>query len=197
MTGPGMTSRWFEEWSAEDRAEYADRFRRLAAEGEDIDGEARLVDAMADRGSRILDAGCGTGRVAHHLAGHGHDVLGVDLDGELIAAGQKHYPGLPLRQLDLLDVSPSLGTFDLIVSAGNVMVFLAPGSERAVLAALASVLRPGGRAVVGFATDRDYTVEVLDVDAAAVGWRLESRFATWQLDPFTDSSDWAVSVFRG
>lgn len=191
-----MTERWFEEWSPEQRAEYAERFIALAASGKDIDGEARLVDALAGRASRILDAGCGTGRVAAALAARGHDVLGVDVDPSLVAAGLRQYPGLPLVELDLLALSPALGTFDLIVSAGNVMVYLTPGTERAVIAGMASVLAPGGRAVFGFATDREYTIADLDADAAAAGWALEGRFATWQLDPFLPDSDWAVSIYR-
>lgn len=191
-----MTARWFEEWSPEQRAAYATRFASLAAAGHDVDGEARLVDAMADRGSRILDAGCGTGRVAAYLAAHGHEVLGIDLDPTLVTAGREQHPGLPLLELDLLAVTPALGSFDLVVSAGNVLVYLEPGTEREVLAALASVLRPGGRAVFGFATDRAWSVADLDADASAVGWSFEARYATWQLDPFTPESDWAVSVFR-
>ena len=42
---------------------YVERFRKMAAAGDDLAGEARLVDAMVPRGSRILDAGCGPGRV--------------------------------------------------------------------------------------------------------------------------------------
>ena len=190
------SARWFDEWSVEQRTEYADRFRRLAANGTDIDGEARMVDAVAGRGSRILDAGCGAGRLSAYRAAHGHAVLGVDIDPLLVEAGLELYPGLPLQQLDLRDVSPDLGSFDIVASAGNVMVYLEPGTERAVLAALASVLRPGGRAVFGFATDRAYTHDQLDLDAAAVGWTREARWATWQLDPFTDDADWAVSLYR-
>jgi SAM-dependent methyltransferase len=196
MTHP-TGARWFDEWTPEQRSEYADRFRKLAADGVDIDGEARMVDALAGRSSRILDAGCGTGRVAAYLAGQGHRAAGVDIDPVLIAAGRSQHPGLPLQCLDLAQVSPDIGHFDVIVSAGNVMVYLEPGSERAVLAALASVLVPGGRAVFGFATDRDYTVADLDRDAVAVGWTLEGRWASWQLDPFTPDADWAVSVYRG
>jgi SAM-dependent methyltransferase len=196
MTENPGTARWFDEWTPEQRADYAERFIKLAAAGDDIDGEARLIDALADRGSRILDAGCGTGRVAAALAARGHQVFGVDLDPALVAAGLRQYPGLQLAELDLLSLSPALGTFDLIVSAGNVMVYLTPGTERAVLAAMASVLAPGGRAVFGFATDRAYTVSDLDADAASVGWSLEGRYGTWQLDPFLADSDWAVSIYR-
>lgn len=190
------SARWFDEWSLEQRQEYAARFRTLAASGQDIDGEARMVDALAERGARILDAGCGAGRMAAYLAAQGHDVLGLDIDPVLVEAGRAEYPGLPLEVLDLRAVSPALGAFDLIASAGNVMVFLEPGSERSVLAALASVLRPGGRAVFGFATDRAYSHDQLDADAASVGWTREARWATWQLDPFTDDADWAVSLYR-
>jgi hypothetical protein len=42
---------------------YIERFRAMAAAGDDLGGEARFVDAMAPRGARILDAGCGPGRV--------------------------------------------------------------------------------------------------------------------------------------
>lgn len=192
-----MTARWFDEWSRAQREEYAERFTRLRAEGHDIDGEARLVDALAPRSSRILDAGCGTGRVAAALAAAGHEVLGVDLDPLLVVAGREQHPGVPLLELDLRAVSPDLGTFDLIVAAGNVMVYLEPGTEGEVLRALASVLAPGGRAVFGFATDRAYTAALCDADAEAAGWTLEGRYATWQLDPVTEDADWAVSVYRG
>jgi 2-polyprenyl-3-methyl-5-hydroxy-6-metoxy-1,4-benzoquinol methylase len=189
-------TRWFDEWSEAERAEYASRFVRLAQRGQDIDGEARFVDALADRGSRILDAGCGTGRVAAALAARGHRALGIDADASLIAAGQEQYPGLSLEHRDLRALTPDDGPFEVIVAAGNVLVYVEPGTEQAVLRALASVLAPGGTAVFGFATDRDYTIDHLDRDAAAVGWGLVHRFATWQLDPWTDDAGWAVSVFR-
>ena len=191
-----MSTRWFEEWSDAERTAYATRFVRLARRGQDIDGEARFVDALADRGSRILDAGCGTGRVAAAMAARGHDARGVDADGTLIAAGREQYPGLPLEHRDLLDLTADDGPFELVVAAGNVLVYVDPGTEAAVLRALASVLSPGGSVVLGFATDREYTVSDLDVDASAVGWRLVHRLSTWQLDPWTDDADWAVSVFR-
>lgn len=196
MTEPDPPVRWFAEWTPEQRAEYADRFTRLAAAGNDIDGEARLVDALAPRGAAILDAGCGTGRVAAALADRGHRVMGVDIDPMLVEAGRRQHPELPLACLDLRQVTAGIGHFQLVVCAGNVMVYLEPGSEPDVLRALASVLLRGGRAVFGFATDRDYTVDDLDRDAAAVGWTREHRWATWQADPWHDDADWAVSVYR-
>jgi SAM-dependent methyltransferase len=192
-----MSTRWSREWSDEDRTAYASRFVDLAAAGHDVDGEARLVDALAARGSRVLDAGCGAGRVAAALAARGHDVLGVDADADLVAAGRAQHPGVPLEHLDLLDLTPGRhGPFDIVVAAGNVMVYLEPGTERAVLAALRGVVRPGGRAVLGFATDREWTVADLDRDAVAAGWRVEHRFSTWEADAWTADADWAVTVLR-
>lgn len=195
--------RWFDHRTEDERAAYAYRFVRISERGEDVDGEARFVDALADRGSTILDAGCGVGRVAAALARAGHRAAGVDVDPILIANGREFYPGLPLAELDLCSVTPAAleaaglpASYDLIVSAGNVMLFVAEASEGRVLERLASVLRPGGRVAIGFFTGRDYTHDHLDRDAAAVGWVREHRFATWQSDPFTDAADWAVSVYR-
>lgn len=195
--------RWFSHRTLEQREDYAHRFVRIAATGDDIDGEARFVDALADRGAAILDAGCGVGRVAARLAGCGHQAAGVDVDPILVGRGRQLYPELPLAVADLCEVSPTSlaaaglpGSYDLVVSAGNVMHFVAEATEAQVVASLATVLRPGGRAVFGFLTGRDYTHDRLDLDAAAVGWIREHRFATWQCDPFGDDSDWAVSVYR-
>src|SRR5262245_52554113 len=98
---------------------YIERFRNMAADGADLDGEARFVDAMVARGARILDAGCGPGRVGGRLHELGHQVVGVDLDPELIEAAEQDHPGPTWLTLDLaeLDLSP-LGVtheFDVIV----------------------------------------------------------------------------------
>lgn len=203
MTSETPTPRWFEHRNPEERLEYAYRFVKIAERGDDIDGEARFVDAVADRGSTILDAGCGTGRVAAALARAGHRAVGVDADPTLVGKGREFYPDLPLAHQDLFELTPAAlrghglpAAYDLVVCAGNVMLFLAAGTEGEVVRRLAGVLRPGGRAVFGFFAGRDYGLDDLDRDATAAGWALEHRFATWQLDAFGPESDWAVSVFR-
>ena len=188
--------RWFTETADGHSQWYVERFRTLAREGADLEGEARLVDAIVGRGSRVLDAGCGTGRLAGALHRRGHTVVGVDADPELIAAAEVDNPGPSYVVADLSALSLDEAPFDLVVCAGNVMVFLAPDSERAVLERLRAHTRPGGRLVIGFRREEHYPYDRFDSDLVAAGLRLEHRFATWGLDAFTDESDFAVSVLR-
>ena len=134
MTEPSMWTRLTEE-NPEHSAAYIQRFKDLAAAGQDLVGEARLVDAMAPRGARILDAGSGTGRIAAHLAAVGHDVVGVDGDPVLVAAADVDAPGPRYLVSDLAELDlPAQGVPEPFAAA-----------LRAVKATLdpAGVLNPG------------------------------------------------------
>ncbi|NKX56863.1 class I SAM-dependent methyltransferase [Arthrobacter mobilis] len=192
-------------WEAQKRknpghsAWYINRFETMRREGADLDGEARLIDAMAARGSRILDAGCGPGRVGGALAARGHEVVGVDVDPELVDAARKDYPDVTWLVGDLAELDlPAHGItegFDLIVSAGNVLTFLAPGTQRTVLARLAAHLRGDGRLVTGFGTGRGYDFGTFLDDAASAGLAADLKLATWDLRPFGPEADFLVAVF--
>ncbi|MEH1100281.1 class I SAM-dependent methyltransferase [Micromonospora sp. CPCC 205561] len=196
----GNPTRWETETGPEHSQWYIDRFRRLAAEGADLAGEARLVDALVAPGSRILDAGCGTGRVGAALAARGHSVVGVDADPALVEAARADHPGprwlvADLAELDLAAAGEA-EPFDAAVVAGNVLAFVAPGTEREVLRRVAAHLSPDGVLAVGFGTDRGYPLAGFDADAVAAGLRLEHRFATWDLRPWRDDAEFAVTVLR-
>jgi SAM-dependent methyltransferase len=189
---------------------YGEHFARLLAEGVDVEGEARLADALAPRQAWILDAGSGMGRVGAALTHRGHHVVGVDFDPEVIDQSRDTFPELPVVTSRLDELTPTtLSTagfptsYDLIVCVGNVMILLAPDTERDALGAMAALLAPGGRMLVGFAlsdapapTSRTYPIAEFVGDAAAVGLAVESRHASYDLHPFTDSSTYAVHVLR-
>ncbi|BBY54886.1 class I SAM-dependent methyltransferase [Mycobacterium koreense] len=179
---------------------YIERFRAMARAGDDLDGEARMIDAMAPRGARILDAGCGPGRVGGRLAALGHQVVGVDVDPELIAAAAQDHRGPRWLVADLAELDlPARGIsdrFDVIVSAGNVMTFVAPSTRGQVLARLRAHLDTDGRAVIGFGAGRDYEFAAFFADAAAAGFTPDLLLSTWDLRPFSDDADFLVAVLR-
>lgn len=179
---------------------YIERFRAMERAGQDLAGEARLVDAMAPRGARILDAGCGPGRLGGYLAGAGHQVVGVDVDPALIEAAENDHPGPQWLVGDLAELDlPTRGIadpFDIIVSAGNVMTFLAPSTRVQVLTRLRAHLADDGRAVIGFGAGREYEFGQFLDDAATAGFAPDLLLSTWDLRPFTDDSDFLVAILR-
>lgn len=181
-------------------ARYIQRFKVMEAEGHDLDGEARTVDAMVPRGSRILDAGCGPGRVGGRLHAMGHTVVGVDVDPALIAAAEQDHPGPTWITGDLAELDlPSHGIpepFDVIVAAGNVMGFLAPSTRVEVLRRFGTHLAPEGRAIIGFGGGRGYEFSDFFADLDEAGLALDLPLETWDLRPFTAESTFLVAICR-
>jgi 2-polyprenyl-3-methyl-5-hydroxy-6-metoxy-1,4-benzoquinol methylase len=206
-------TRW-EQARAHERAEgqggYGAHFARLIADGVDIEGEARLADVLAPRGADILDAGSGMGRVGAALAARGHRVVGVDFDPEILDQSRLTFPELPLVDSRLDELTPERlsqaghpTAYDLVVCVGNVMILLAPDTERTVLRNLAALLGPTGLLLVGFALSgapsgfsRTYALAEFVADYEAEGLALVHRFATYDLQPFTDDSTYVVHVLR-
>lgn len=187
--------------------DYAARFAELARSGQDVHGEATLCSSLVPAGSRILDAGCGTGRVAIRLAEVGHDVVGVDLDESMLAVAQRGAPHLTWVAGDLAvlpeDVTRA-APYDLVVLAGNVVPLLAPGTLEGTLAGLGQVLHPAGLMVAGFGLDVDHLpprcpvtpLTQYDDAAAAAGLLLRDRFGAWDAQPYRVDAGYAVSVHR-
>jgi len=172
---------------------YIQRFRDLAAGGMDLGGEARMVDAMVGRGARILDAGCGTGRVGGFLLEAGHEVVGVDLDPELIAVAREEHPKGEWHVGDLAELEVP-GVFDVVVCAGNVITFVAPGTRVEILRRLGAHLGEQGRVAVGFGSGRGYEFGEFLADAATAGLKPELLLSTWDLRPYRDDSDFLVAL---
>ncbi|SEG07970.1 Methyltransferase domain-containing protein [Actinacidiphila yanglinensis] len=199
-------NRWEELTGGRTGEDYAARFAALAAAGKDVHGEARLCAALVPPGARVLDAGCGTGRVTIRLAALGYDCVGVDLDTSMLAVAREQAPELPWIQADLAEFEPAAfgvaADFDLVVAAGNIFPLLATGTEEAVVRRLAAALCPGGLLVSGFGLDREHlpvppslTLPEYDAACAAAGLTLVEHFANWDGEPYAGGG-YAVSVHR-
>jgi len=204
-----MSTRWeriARSTAGEDYAtRYAERFRAMSERGEDTHGEATFVARLAARPARVLDAGCGTGRIAVRLDQLGYDVVGVDVDPAMLEVARAEAPGLDWRIADLatFDLGPGLReAFDVVVLAGNIIPLLEPGTLDAVCARLAAHVVPGGVVVCGFGLDDAHlpgdcpATPLADVDAAmaAAGLTPVDRFSTWDGDPFDPAEGYVVTV---
>jgi SAM-dependent methyltransferase len=189
----GLPDDWRQWREQEDLARYDERWRRLAEAGQNPHGEADLVASY--RPAAVLDAGCGTGRVAIELARRGIAVLGVDADPDMVAAARAKAPEREWLVADLADLDRP-ERFDVVVLAGNVVPYVAPQRRAAAVACCARHLAEGGRIVAGFRLRPDWP-SIADYDGwcAAAGLGLEDRFATWERKPY-DGGDYAVSVHR-
>jgi SAM-dependent methyltransferase len=176
---------------------YDQRWEELAATGADVHGEADLVAQLLGEpdGQAVLDAGCGTGRVAIELARRGYATVGVDVDPVLLDRARAKAPTLAWYEGDLsaLPAEVAPGPFAAAVLAGNVMIFVAPGCEAAVLDHLAARLSPGGLVVAGFQLTGRLPWERYEALAAAAGLEPVARWSTWQREPFT-GRDYVVAV---
>lgn len=101
---------------------------------------------------RVLDVGCGPGRVGLELQRRGHEVVGIDTSPEAIAvARERGLASVHVLPLEALDAR--FGTFDTVVLAGNNLGLLGPPARgRRLLRRLHALTAPGGR-IVGTTLD--------------------------------------------
>jgi SAM-dependent methyltransferase len=182
---------------------YAERFRAMAARGEDVHGEAAFVADLVEPPARVLDAGCGTGRVAIRLAGLGYDVVGVDIDAAMLREAQAEAPDLDWRVGDLSELDTGQ-LFDVVVAAGNTIPLLEPGTLADAVSHLAAQLDRGGLLVCGFGLDADHlpgdcpatSLENVEAAFAAAGLEPVARFSTWDRAPYDEGAGYVVTVDR-
>lgn len=205
MSGDERETRW-SQIGGVGGEEYAARFAELARTGADMHGEASFCAAMLPPGARVLDAGCGTGRVAIRLDELGFSCVGVDVDESMLAVARRAAPQVPWHRADLATLTPAdlagAAGFDLVVMAGNVVPLLAEGTVGRSVAALAALLREGGLLVAGFGLDPAHLpprcpvtpLEEYDEAARSAGLSLQARYSTWDGAPFDPAEGYAVSV---
>jgi SAM-dependent methyltransferase len=194
-------SRWAAASSKIGGRDYAAHFAELAAAGNDVHGEATLCASLVPVGTRVLDAGCGTGRVAIRLTELDYECVGADNDASMLDEARSASSAVGWLQCDLADLDERAGTFDLVVAAGNVIPLLAPGSEPAVITRLADRLASGGLMIAGFGLDAahlplaepPFGLAEYDAWCRAAGLRLEQRLGTWGGEDYTGGG-YAVSI---
>jgi SAM-dependent methyltransferase len=175
-----------------------DRYERTyelrAAAGEDAHGDANFVAGFSP--GSVLDAGCGTGSVGRELHRRGVDVVGVDLDAEMLQTARERCPSVKWIEGDLSTIR--LGrTFDIVLMAGNVINFVIPALRRQALENLVHRLRPNGLLINGHSIRPDgCPPATFAIWAEAAGLERVERWSTWDRQAFVDSSDYVPTVDR-
>jgi 2-polyprenyl-3-methyl-5-hydroxy-6-metoxy-1,4-benzoquinol methylase len=193
--GESVSLQWSQWRAVTDLNEYYARWRNLEALGQSPHGEADFIESFHP--ATVLDAGCGMGRVAIELARRGLDVVGVDLDDDLLEFARRSQPSMRWVHADLATMCLD-DRFDVVAMPGNVMVFCRAEDRMQIIRNLAAHLAPGGLLVAGFQLDRGLgalTLAEYDQLCAAAELDLLHRWSTWQSDSYQGDA-YAVSVHR-
>ena len=153
-------------------------------------GEALVKDLGVTKGVHVLDLGSGDGTTAVPAAQLGADVLGVDIAGNLVAAGNERAEGLGLANLrfqegdatDLSDLDDE--SFDLVVSIFGAMFAPKPFD---VAKEMVRVAKPGGRIVMGNWIPNDPTL-------VAQILKISSSYSPPPPDGFISPMTWGVEA---
>lgn len=94
---------------------------------------------------RVLELGCGAGRLTGYLAQLAESVHAIDVSHAMAAACRQRYPAVTVEQRDLRDLSPLAdGSFDVVVAPFNVLDALDDSDRRRVLDQAWRILSPDG-----------------------------------------------------
>jgi trans-aconitate methyltransferase len=142
-----------------------------------VAGGSPLIELLAPHaGERILDLGCGTGKLTRALADQGASVLGVDASPDMITAARAAYPELELA-LERGEALPYCAEFDAIFS--NAVLHWMPRAND-VARGMARALRPGGRLVAELGGFGNVAVVRAAVSSGlAVLGRRETAWSPW------------------
>lgn len=199
LPGSGVSPRWVEWRRTVDLVKYDERWDAMAARGDSIHGEADFVERLVgERKVRLLDAGCGTGRLAIEMVARGHDAIGTDLDPDMVNRAVTKAPHIEWHVADLSELRLD-AQFEVIVMAGNIPLFCAPRTQRAIIDSLARHLEPGGLLISGFSLEKKsdaYLRADYRADAATAGLTEVAIYSTWDQDPAADGDDYTVMVHQ-
>ncbi len=113
-----------------------------------------MVDSFADAvttsstAARVLDAGCGTGRMSRYLAERHCDVEGVDLSPGMIKMARQHHPDLNFAVGSLTALAYPDNHFDGVLLWYSI-IHTPPVDHDRIFTEAGRVLRPGGHILIG------------------------------------------------
>jgi len=119
-------------------------------------------------GDRVLDVACGTGIVARRAAARGAEVVGADLNGQMLAVASAAEPAIEWLEADAADLPFPDGAFDVVLCQQGLQFMPDPA---AAVAEMRRVLAPGGRLAVSVwrpCAAYEILAGVLDEENAAV-----------------------------
>lgn len=112
-----------------------------------VDAFIEAVRTSAD--VRVLDAGCGTGRMSRYVADRGCRVEGVDLSPNMVAMARRDHDDLVFTVGSLTDLPYPDDQFAGVMLWYSI-IHTPPSGQQQIFDEVAQVLRPGGYVLVGF-----------------------------------------------
>ncbi len=113
----------------------------------------------------------------------------------MLSTARRRGPDVTWEEVDLGDLDLRRG-FDVVLLAGNVPLFTAPGSQARLVAGCARHLAPGGALVAGFQLGRGYDLATYDEHCRRCDLEPAGRWATWDRRPWPGDGGYAVTVHR-
>ena len=102
-----------------------------------------LTAYLGDRGSAVLDLGCGPGDYVDALTRSGYRAVGIDSSHGMIAKAQAHKQGI-FHKLSFTEIGKLDGGFDCIYCVGNSLSYLSQETRGAFLKDVQQLLDPSG-----------------------------------------------------
>jgi SAM-dependent methyltransferase len=94
---------------------------------------------------RVLELGCGGGRITGHLITRAEAVQGIDIAADMVAYCQRRYPTATFALGDLRDLSEfETAGFDAVVAGFNVIDVLGDNERATLLDEIRRILSPNG-----------------------------------------------------